>query len=231
MQDKKNVDAYKASIKAQLSKAGLIRGQPRHNPMQVPVQRSPVQRATTPATRTSQNSSAGLNGLRQRQSSFESSFPHLVVETPFPQNHTDHLLPPMSGEYWKIQAVVEDSLFVDSAGTSHSNFDISRGYEFDPTATNFHFSHGLSSAAPFLHTLPDSLVDQGFGLLQPSPSSDHLSFTDPSLISFHVPPGQTNVHEELVMHYFDNVRKVQPLFAGEVLTDITYTVSPPTPRG
>jgi hypothetical protein len=123
--------------------------------------------------------------------------------------------------------VVEDSLFVDSAGASHSSFDISRGYEFDPTTTNFHFTHSLSSAAPFLHTLPDSLVDQGFGLLNPSPSSDHLSFTDPSLISsFHVPPGQTNVHEALVMHYFDNVQRVQPFFAGEILTDITYSVSP-----
>lgn len=123
--------------------------------------------------------------------------------------------------------MVEDSLFVDFAGASHSSFDIPRGYDFDP---NFPFPHTLSSAAPFLHTLgPDSLVDQGFGLLHPSPSSDHLSFTEP-LLSFHVPPGQTNVHEELVMHYFDNVRKVQPFFAGEVLTDITYSVSPPSPR-
>jgi len=67
--------------------------------MQVPVQRnipSTAQRATTPSTRTSQTSPAGLNGLRQ--SSFESSFPH-VVETPFPQNHNDHLLPAMPGEY------------------------------------------------------------------------------------------------------------------------------------
>lgn len=101
VQDKKNVDAYKASIKAQLSKAGLIRGQPRHNPLQVPalqvpVQRSTAQRAKTPSTRTSQNSPAGLNGLRQP--SFESSFSHLV-ETPFPQNHNDHLLPAMPGEY------------------------------------------------------------------------------------------------------------------------------------
>jgi len=38
-QEKKNVDAYKASIKAQLSRAGLIRGQPRHNPLLVPSQR------------------------------------------------------------------------------------------------------------------------------------------------------------------------------------------------
>ncbi|KIM40022.1 hypothetical protein M413DRAFT_446911 [Hebeloma cylindrosporum] len=211
MRDKKNVDAYKASIKAQLSKAGLIRGQPRHNPMQGPAQRnmpSSTQRAPTPSTRTNQNPPVGHNGHRQ---SFESPFPPLV-ETPFPQNHNDHLLPAMPG-------------------ASNSSFDISRGYEFDPT-TNFHFPHTLSSAEPFLHTLgPDSLVDQGFGLIHPSPSNDHLSFTDPSLITSFHSPGQTNVHQELVMHYFDNVRKVQPFFAGEVQTDITYSAVVEEPRG
>ncbi|KAF8969160.1 fungal-specific transcription factor domain-containing protein, partial [Flammula alnicola] len=46
-----------------------------------------------------------------------------------------------------------------------------------------------------------------------------------------MPAGQSGGQEELVMHYFDNVRKVQPFFAGEALTDITYSAIVEEPHG
>jgi hypothetical protein len=118
-------------------------------------------------------------------------------------------------------------IFVNSAEPSNSSFDISRGFEPDP-ATGFHYAQSLTPAAPFQQLGAESF-DQGFGL-PASSSSDHL-FTDPSVLSpFPMPPKQMNVHAELVMHYFNNVRRVQPFFAGEALTDITYSVSPPAPH-
>jgi C6 transcription factor Pro1 len=77
-QDKKNVDEYKARIKAQLSRAGLIRGQPRHA-VQAHSQRGPPRQARSTLSR---------NG--STRSDFDSF--HNVVEPPFAQNHGGHLV-------------------------------------------------------------------------------------------------------------------------------------------
>jgi len=129
----------------------------------------------------------------------------------------------------KAEAAVEGLTLVNSAEPPNSSFDISRGFELDP-ATGFQYPQSLTPAAPFHQLEAEPFVDQGFG--PPiSSSSDHLGFADPSVFSpFQMPPKQTDVHAEHVMHYFNNVRRVQPLFAGEALTDVTYSVSPPTPH-
>jgi hypothetical protein len=46
----------------------------------------------------------------------------------------------------------------------------------------------------------------------------------PRLTDYTTSPAQPTMHD-LVMHYFNNVRQVQLLFAGDALNDVTYTVS------
>ncbi|KAF8150823.1 fungal-specific transcription factor domain-containing protein [Crassisporium funariophilum] len=206
MRDKKNVDNYKASIKAQLSRAGLIRGQPRHNPMQVPSHRGlPLPRQTS-----------NRNGISVNQNRSEFEPFRQTIDAPYSQNHNGHLLPGMPG-------------------ASNSSFDqISNFNDVYDHATGFPYPQSLSSASSSYHApLQDPLNDQGFSLFQTSSTSEHLGFLDPSSVvsPYHAPSGQSAVHEELVMHYFTNVRKVQFFFAGDALTDITYTAVLEEPRG
>ena len=99
-QEKKNVDAYKASIKAQLSRAGLIRGQPRHNPLLVPSQREKGR------PHGSQQNASSSNDSRSHHSRSHHSFPVSIaglaayapyqplVEPPFMQpTNGDDLMP------------------------------------------------------------------------------------------------------------------------------------------
>jgi len=66
-------------------------------------------------------------------------------------------------------------------------------------------------------------------LFTTSSSNEHLGFLEP-LSPYLSPPGQTLVHEELAMHYFSTVRKIQ-FFFGEELTDYTYSAVLGEPRG
>jgi hypothetical protein len=50
-------------------------------------------------------------------------------------------------------------------------------------------------------------------------SLDHSRLTD-----YAATPAQPTMHD-LAMHYFNNVRQVQLLFAGDALNDVTYTAS------
>ena len=84
-QDKKNVDEYKARIKAQLSRAGLIRGQPRHA-TQAHSQRG-LQRPVSTRSASSRNGST----TRRDFDSF-----HNTVDIPFAQNH-GHLMTSITG--------------------------------------------------------------------------------------------------------------------------------------
>ncbi|KIM48523.1 hypothetical protein M413DRAFT_80533 [Hebeloma cylindrosporum] len=74
MRDKKNVDAYKASIKAQLSQAGLIRSQSRHQPPQVP--KSPNEFSSLPHVE-----NVGATGTDSSSWSGR-SLPHPIVAQP-----------------------------------------------------------------------------------------------------------------------------------------------------
>jgi len=47
---------------------------------------------------------------------------------------------------------------------------------------------------------------------------------DHTRLDYTATPAQPTMHD-LAMHYFNNVRQVQLLFAGDALNDVTYTVS------
>jgi len=112
-------------------------------------------------------------------------------------------------------------------GASNSSFDQLPAFSdgFDHTV-NYPYPPTLpSSAASSYPSLIDPLNDPSFSLFTTSSTNEHLGFLEP-LSPYLAPPGQTLVHEELVMHYFSNVRKIQFFFAEE-LTHYTYSVSIP----
>ena len=89
VQEKKDVDAYKPGIKAQLSRAGLIRDQPRHNPLLVPLPR------VRERPHISQQNTSSSNHSRSHGSSLVSIAPSAaydpyqsLVEPPFVQPTT-----------------------------------------------------------------------------------------------------------------------------------------------
>lgn len=123
---------------------------------------------------------------------------------------------------------VRSSLSLDIAGASNPTLDtLTTAPYVDVSLNGFDpYSPSMSSSVSTFPVGPDPLADQ-FPLFAPqSIGNDHLGFLEPpSAISpFVAPVGQTALHEELVMHYFDHVCKMQFTFAGEIFTNVTYTV-------
>lgn len=106
------------------------------------------------------------------------------------------------------------------ATNSNSNFD-QPSDGFDPSI-NFPYLPSLPSSS-YPGSLIDPLNDPGFSLFNTSSPNEHLGFLEP-LSPYLVSPSQSLVHEDLVMHYFSTVRKIQFFFAEE-LTHYTYSVS------
>ncbi|CAA7266981.1 unnamed protein product [Cyclocybe aegerita] len=201
MRDKKNVDAYKASIKAQLSSKGLIRGQPRHNPIQVPPHRR-------------HNANTNGNGHSSSVSSRNHSYNAFqqIGDPAYNHSHSDLLMPALPG-------------------SSSSSFDQLTTFPdvFEPE-TSFHpYQSQLNPVQPYA-VGGDPLNDASYGFL-PIPPTTPNDLLSSSLSSLYNPSGHAGMHEQLVMNYFNDVRKVQFFFAGEALTDITYSAIVEEPRG
>jgi hypothetical protein len=93
-QDKKAVDDYKANIKAQLSRAGLIRGQPRMNG----VHPSPPPRRQPNSTARRPTASSNASRL-ERSPSFTPTHHQVEVSFVSQSNYSNqHLIPTVPGE-------------------------------------------------------------------------------------------------------------------------------------
>ncbi|KAJ3487785.1 hypothetical protein NLJ89_g11681 [Agrocybe chaxingu] len=221
MRDKENVDAYKASIKAQLSSKGLIRGQPRHNPIQVPPHRR--HNANT-------NGNGHSSSVSSRNHSSYNAFQQ-IGDPAYNHSHNDLLTaracPVRKRDTSQSNQGLTTCVF---AGSSSSSFDQLTTFPdvFEPE-TSFHPYHSqLNPVQPYA-VGGDPLNDASYGFL-PLPAN-HNDLLTPSLPSPYNPSGHAGMHEQLVMHYFNDVRKVQFFFAGEALTDITYSAIVEEPRG
>ncbi|KAF9560751.1 hypothetical protein CPC08DRAFT_750332 [Agrocybe pediades] len=203
MRDKKNVDAYKANIKAQLTRAGLIRGQPRHNPLAVPSQRGNAHHVRRPANHHPSNNANRLS-FESFQHSSELSFPHMSHNS---NMNPSHLL--NAGLHTSASSSYEDLLRLDP-------YDPSTSY-LQPSLVN----------PPLIQ---DSLLD--FGLLL-QPSGNDMLFPDPTLLPPPPSQSQEEfaAQEGLVVYYFDNVHRMQSCFGGKELNDITYAAIVDEPRG
>ncbi|TFK27792.1 hypothetical protein FA15DRAFT_132708 [Coprinopsis marcescibilis] len=215
MRDKKNVDAYKASIKAQLSRAGLIRGQPRHNPMQTPSQRS------HPRHSTSSNTSTTSSTTRARTSE-----PTPPPQPPVTLSHTDF---PGFSNFPDIPFSQNDTSLMGSvSGGSSSAFDqIAPGSyndvnlnPFDQTNMVYPYSPASMSSGSSNYMV-DPLLDPNFTLF---PTTHDMGYADQTSMGGYGSLGHSPsaMYDDLVMHYFSSVSKIQFIFAGSQVSTITY---------
>ncbi|KAL0060184.1 hypothetical protein AAF712_013031 [Marasmius tenuissimus] len=110
MRNKQAVDDYKASIKAQLTRKGLIRGQPRSSMLQAQAGAGAAAGTSTPrAPRRNQRYSANSNGSTNGGAS--STSPTLSGGE-FPQNH-DTLLPGTSSSLYRSEGPYSEGAGLD----------------------------------------------------------------------------------------------------------------------
>lgn len=193
MRDKKAVDEYKASIKAQLSRAGLIRGQPRING----VHPSPPPPRRHPNSQTRRSTVSSNASRLDRSPSFTSA--HQPVEVSFVGQsnfNNQHLIPTVP---------VPPTLNYETPLT------------FDDTYEPPNFFHPNTLG---IDAFSESIVPNGLD----------FPLEHPRLTDYTTSPAQPTMHD-LVMHYFNNVRQVQLLFAGDALNDVTYTAVLNEPQG
>ena len=201
--DKKAVDEYKASIKAQLSRAGLIRGQPRING----VHPSPPPRRQPSST--TRRSTASSNASRiERSPSFTPT--HRPAEVSFVGQSSypnPHLTPTAPGERtFKLHFPRLTTSPVPPTLTYENPLTFDDTYE-----------------QPQSFFLPNTLGVDAFA--EPIVSGHGLDFPlDHSRLSDYAATAQPTMHD-LAMHYFNNVRQVQLLFAGDALNEVTYAAS------
>ncbi|KAG2017763.1 hypothetical protein CC2G_007246 [Coprinopsis cinerea AmutBmut pab1-1] len=221
MRDKKNVDAYKASIKAQLSRAGLIRGQPRHNPMQSPNQRSHPRHSTSStrssaSSRTSEPVSVPPTPPTPPPVNISNlDFPgfNQFPDVPFPQNESG-LMAGMSNA---------SSNGFDQLGNAYNDINLNA---FDPSLVYPYSPASMSSgSSPYM---VDPLLDPSFSLFP----SDVMSYPEQSsLQSYGMSHSSSPMYNDLMMHYFNVVSKIQFTFAGNQVSGMTYNVVYQDTRG
>ncbi|KAF6759886.1 fungal-specific transcription factor domain-containing protein [Ephemerocybe angulata] len=189
MRDKKNVDAYKASIKAQLSRAGLIR-------QAAPPSLSP---STPPVTIT--------HSEFQTYSQF--------TDPPYVQNE-NNLMSGMPGALNPSFDQLSTNSFND---LNLHPFDQGLVYPYSPAS--------MSSGSSF--GMVDPIIDPSFGLFA---QGDMLSFQEPQAnINTYGGLGQSPMYNDLVTHYFDVTSKLQFVFCGSQLSQITYNTIMQDSRG
>ncbi|RDB26190.1 ustiloxin B cluster transcription factor ustR [Hypsizygus marmoreus] len=220
MRDKQAVEAYKANIKAQLTRAGLIRGQPRSSlihanpPPMVPpqIRPQPYHRSSAPEI----ISSSPLHFDHP-------DYGYRYMATPQEQHlRQDQLIPGMPGASNTGFHQIPDALYADSTINAldlHPPF-----FQYPQSVTPISSSSSLgadSVSLDFAH-LNASQEHSGFDfdLRPPSP---------PPPAPFII--GQNNVQGDHVIYYFENVRKMQLMFAGNIFTNTTYNLIVQEPRG
>ncbi|PBL03598.1 hypothetical protein ARMGADRAFT_23481 [Armillaria gallica] len=209
------VEAYKANIKAKLTRAGLIRGQPRTSMLQAhaakpaPTSRPPTfHRLSAPSPKTSEKS----------PSTASSSLALDVDLRPFDYRFD----PPRMGGMPGIPGPSNGFHQLPAASYSDSNVN-----SMDFGAPMYQYSPQSSS----VHSEP---LDFDMGLYIAQQSTDQFDFNirPPSPIqSFPLLAGQNSIQESHVMYFFEHVRKTNLPFSSNALTNLTYTMIVQEPRG
>lgn len=205
MRDKDKVAEYKASIKDQLSRAGLIRGQPRAAYLQhanstvVPTQSTTPPAGPGPSTTSLQRSGSGSTAdFSYRRSyggspSFSQGSPMLPVVPSSTPNTND--LTPMNS-------------FVDSSLSSDAMFF------GGPT-----ISMTSNDTLPYDTLLPSNDL---------APHTGMATLIEPSL-SPSISPSISQ--DNYILYYFQEVRNLQFVFAGSALGNLLYSILLSEPQG
>lgn len=93
---------------------------------------------------------------------------------------------------------------------------------FDPTAMVYPYSPASMSSGSSSY-LVDPLLDPTFSLF--SNPQDTMGYSDPSSMqSYGMSHSASPMYDDLVMHYFNQVSRIQFVFAGTQVSEITYNV-------
>ncbi|KAG6851141.1 hypothetical protein H0H93_001021 [Arthromyces matolae] len=188
MRDKQEVERYKAEIKAQLTRAGLIRGQPRTSQLY--------------------QNAANMSSSQVRHSPYHRPSAPEAGTIP-PSNHFDH------SDYGYRYANVAQEQHV------HQDHSPVPGMPVTP----------LSSSSSNIGTDINPL-DFQLGSSQEPPSFDfELRPSSPLTAPISLIAGQNTVQSDHVLYYFEHVRKIQLMFAGNTFTNATYSIILQEPHG
>ncbi|KAJ7762010.1 fungal-specific transcription factor domain-containing protein [Mycena maculata] len=214
MRDKQAVEAYKADIKAQLTRKGLIRGQPRSSLL-------------SPSLSSRLHDGSMRRQYPQHRRSADSSTSSLLDFD-------------ATVDYgYQYQQPRHNSMgYPGMPGASNSAFyHLPAGHFSDPSITNpaLDFNTGIFNefespvcSTPGSTQIPPLEFDFGdlgidtfdFAVRGPSPEQVLPLFT-----------AHSSLQENHCIYYFEHVRKVQYIFAGNTVTNVTCSMIVQEPRG
>ncbi|PBK70212.1 hypothetical protein ARMSODRAFT_956285 [Armillaria solidipes] len=215
MRDKQAVEAYKANMKAKLTRAGLIRGQPRtsmlqaHEAKPAPTSRPPTfHRLPAPSPKTSEKSLSTASSPLALDDDLR----------PFDYRYD----PPRMGDSSDIPGPSNDFHQLPAASYSDSNVN------------SMDFGAPMYQNTPQSSSVLSEPLDFDMGLYIAQHSNDQFDFNirlpSPTQ-SFPLLPGQNSIQESHVMYFFEHVRKTNLPFSSNALMNLTYTMIVQEPRG
>lgn len=246
MRDKHAVEKYKADIKAQLTRAGLIRGQPRSSmtqsqssPKIVPSQSFTTSTHAGPGHRsvsTSHLDAPNIDlGYRQVDVSSSQHLQHPISSSP---------LPSPANPIRRMTSFSEPNLNQPS---------LHLGLDFNSQSPPFQYSPSSTSPLSTITTPDATQYDpfsfdydaQGQATALPPQTSQHLSPSASPQAQQHLPlvlpatqnpthstfSDQSSVEAQHVLYYFEHVRRMQYIFAGNSITNVTYSLIVQEPQG
>ncbi|KAI0671467.1 hypothetical protein C8Q78DRAFT_774400 [Trametes maxima] len=197
LQDKEKVAAYKADIKDQLSRMGLIRGQPRQpwHATGLAASQPSTPGVAGPGPQTLRRSMSARE--YRRESGVVRGAPYHLPGLSGASSGADHPhnLPVASSSR---SSQVSPMISILSTPTSSTTSDSL--YGFSPSASSLSLAGGEDAHYGFL---------PGQGLPLPAPT----------------PPAPSVHTEEYIAYYFKHVRELEFVFSGEPLANILYPVS------
>ncbi|KAJ7679032.1 fungal-specific transcription factor domain-containing protein [Mycena polygramma] len=202
MRDKQAVEAYKADIKAQLTRAGLIRGQPRSSLL------SPMPGAPSRL----HDGSIRRPYPQHRRSADSSTSSLLSFDT-------------VDYSYQYAHAQPRHSMFPAMPGNDPS---VASPVEFNTNMFAPQYDSPMSSSTPGSTQIPPldfdfaQLSTDGFDFAVRAPSPEQ---------AFPLFAGHSSLQENHCIYYFEHVRKMQYIFAGNTVTNVTCSMIVQEPRG
>lgn len=203
------MEAYKADIKAQLTRAGLIRGQPRSSIIQATTASSSVfttQHYQAPST-----------------SQIPNDPPSLIFADSFPTAEPSTVLSPY--RMHPSSRPPHHTTEPPNPASSNSPFDFP--LQFDPAFPhlNTHSPFTPSTSIPSSHPSPHDIPQ--FAPTFDGPASSPTTFSADMTLS--ALPGQS-MQTDHVLYYFEHVCALQFAFAETSVKNITYSVRSSVPQ-